>query len=268
MTKVALVTGAANGIGLAIATRLAADGFSVVIADRNADAARQAAEGLKCGWRLLDIGDEASVVDGIKAVAAEHGGLAVVVNNAGIHTQSLVVETSVDDWDRIHRVNARGTFLMCREAARLMAGQGSGQIVNIVTRLGFGNPFSSVYMASKNAVAALTQCLAVEMAATGVRVNAVAPGHVGPGTGMEAAFRAKAQKLGQSWEDFEQGVLKSIPLGRWCRPEDVAGAVSWLLGPDAEFVTGEVIPVTGGFQAYGVAPDPDAVRSAARAALK
>jgi 3-oxoacyl-[acyl-carrier protein] reductase len=80
---------------------------------------------------------------------------------------------------------------------------------------------------------------------------------------MEKAFRAKADKLGQGWEDFERGVLKSIPLGRWCRPEDVAGAVSWLLGPDAEFVTGEVIPVTGGFQAYGVAPDPDQVRAAA-----
>ncbi|MDR3471059.1 MAG: SDR family oxidoreductase [Devosia sp.] len=267
MTNTALVTGGANGIGLAIARRLASDGFDVVIADRNAEAAEQAAASLGCGWRELDIADESSVVEAMKAVAAA-GHLAAVVNNAGVHTQSLVVETSVDDWDRIHRVNARGTFLMCREAARVMAGQGSGQIVNIVTRLGFGNPFSSVYMASKSAVAALTQCLAVEMAATGVRVNAVAPGHVGPGTGMEAAFRAKAQKLGQSWEDFEQGVVKSIPLGRWCKPEDVAGAVSWLLGPDAEFITGEVIPVTGGFQAYGVAPDPDAVRAAARRALK
>jgi 3-oxoacyl-[acyl-carrier protein] reductase len=149
-----------------------------------------------------------------------------------------------------------------------MAPQGYGQIVNIVTRLGFGNPFSSVYMASKSAVAALTQCLAVEMAATGVRVNAVAPGHVGPGTGMEAAFRAKAEKLGLDWDEFEQKTVGSIPLGRWCRPEDVAGAVSWLLGPDAEFVTGEVISVTGGFQAYGVAPAADAVRAAAHTPLR
>jgi NAD(P)-dependent dehydrogenase (short-subunit alcohol dehydrogenase family) len=267
-SNAALVTGAANGIGLAIARRLLADGFDVVIGDRNAAAAREAASGLGCGWRELDIGEEASVVEVVKAVAAEKGGLAAVVNNAGIHTQSLVVETKVEDWDRLHRVNARGTFLMCRETAKLMALQGSGQIVNIVTRLGFGNPFSSVYMASKSAVFALTQCLAVEMAATGVRVNAVAPGHVGPGTGMEAAFRAKAQKLGQSWEEFEVGVVKSIPLGRWCTPEDVAGAVAWLLGPDASFITGEMIPVTGGFQAYGVAPDPDAVRAAARANTK
>lgn len=259
----AVVTGAASGIGFAIAKRLKADGFDVVIADRDATAAKAAAEALKCSWRELDISDEASVVETVRSFAS--AGLAAVINNAGIHTQSLVVETRAEDWDRIHRVNARGTFLMCREAARLMAQQGSGHIVNIVTRLGFGNPFSSVYMASKSAVASLTQCLAVEMAATGVRVNAVAPGHVGPGTGMEAAFRAKAEKLGVSWGEFEQKTIASIPLGRWCRPEDVAGAVSWLLGPDAEFVTGEVISVTGGFQAYGVAPAAEAVRAAARA---
>lgn len=264
-SRTAIVTGAASGIGLAIAKRLKADGFDVVIADRDATAAQAAAEPLMCSWRALDISEEASVIETVQSVAGG-GGLAAVVNNAGIHTQSLVVETRAEDWDRIHRVNARGTFLMCREAARVMAKQGSGQIVNIVTRLGFGNPFSSVYMASKSAVASLTQCLAVEMAAAGVRVNAVAPGHVGPGTGMEAAFRAKAEKLGVSWEEFEQRTIASIPLGRWCKPEDVAGAVSWLLGPDAEFVTGEVISVTGGFQAYGVAPAAEAVRAAARAA--
>jgi len=267
MTKAAIVTGAANGIGLAIAKRLIADGFDVVIADRNADAARTAAEANKCDWRELDIGSEKSVVDTVAEVARTKGGLAAVVNNAGIHTQSLVVETSAADWDRIHTVNARGTFLVCREAARTMAKQGSGQIVNIVTKLGFGNPFSSVYMTSKSAVAALTQCLAVEMAGTGVRVNAVAPGHVGPGTGMEAAFRKKAEKLEQEWEAFERQVVGTIPLGRWCRPEDVAGAVSWLLGPDAEFITGEVISVTGGFQAYGVAPDPKSVVAAATKAI-
>lgn len=160
-SKTAIVTGAAGGIGLAIATRLAADGFEVVIADRNAEAAGQAAKAIACDWRVLDVAEQQSVTETVRSVAAEKGGLAALVNNAGIHAQSLVVETRADDWDRVQRVNARGTFLMCREAARVMGEQGSGQIV---TRLGFGNPFSSAYIASKSAVAALTQCLAVEMA--------------------------------------------------------------------------------------------------------
>ncbi|MEO1224806.1 MAG: SDR family oxidoreductase, partial [Pseudomonadota bacterium] len=155
-----------------------------------------------------------------------------------------------DDWDRIMAVNARGGFLMCRAAARLFSRQGHGRIVNILTKLGFGNPFSSAYMASKSAVWALTQCLAVELAGQGITVNAVAPGHVGPGTGMEAAFRAKAETLGLDWPTFERQVLGTIPLGRWCRPRDVAGAVSYLLSDDADFVTGEMINVTGGFGGY------------------
>lgn len=258
-----IVTGGAGGIGRAISTRLHQDGHKVVVADRDPVAAKSVSAAIGCDFEELDIGDEASVIAGVHAAATRHGGLQAVVNNAGIHMQSLVVETSIDDWDRIHRVNSRGTFLMCREAARIMAAQGSGQIVNIITKLGFGNPFSSVYISSKNAIWGLTQCLAVEMATSGVRVNAVAPGHVGPGTGMEAAFRAKADKLGKSWDEFEAQVVSTIPLGRWCTPEDVAGGVAWLLGPDTVFVTGEMINITGGFQAYAVAPGAAAVRAAA-----
>ena len=265
-TGAVVVTGGAGGIGRAIATRLHRDGHAVVIADRDRAAASATAELIGCDFEEIDIGAEASVVEGIAAAAKRHGGLKAVVNNAGIHMQALVVETAVDDWDRIQRVNSRGTFLVCREAARIMATQRSGQIVNIITKLGFGNPFSSAYIASKNAVWGLTQCLAIEMASSGVRVNAVAPGHVGPGTGMEAAFRRKAEKLGKSWEDFEQQVMSTIPLGRWCTPEDVAGGVAWLLGPDAVFVTGEMINITGGFQAYAAAPAADDVRAAAEGA--
>ena len=100
---------------------------------------------------------------------------------------------------------------------------GRGRIVNIVTRLGFGNPYSSAYMASKNALWGFTQCLAIELASYGMTVNAVAPGHVGPGTGMEKQFREKADKLGLTWEAFEAQVLKTIPVGRWCRPGRCCG---------------------------------------------
>lgn len=259
-----IVTGGAGGIGRAICRRLHAEGHSVVVADRDAAAAAAAAEAIGCASRALDIGEESSVTAAVSAVAAQHGGLFGLVNCAGIHMQALVVETSADDWDRLFRVNARGTFLMCREAARAMAQQRRGRIVNIITKLGFGNPFSSAYIASKNAVWGLTQCLAIEMASSGVLVNAVAPGHVGPGTGMEAAFRSKAEKLGKSWETFEAEVVATIPLNRWCTPEDVAGGVAWLMGPDTAFVTGEMINITGGFQAYAATPAAAAVREAAK----
>ena len=245
----ALVTGGAGGIGAEIARRLAADGFDVVVADLDGDAAARVAAPFGRGI-ALDISDEASVDAGIEAI----GPLAVLVNCAGIHLQKLVVDTSAAEWDRIQTVNARGPFLTCRAAARAMMPAGGGRIINIVTRLGFGNPYSSAYMASKNALWGFTQCLAVELASYGITVNAVAPGHVGPGTGMERQFREKAQKLGLSWEAFEAQVLKTIPLGRWCRPADVAAAVSYVASPGASFVTGELINVTGGFVGYGIAP--------------
>lgn len=250
-TKRVLITGAASGVGKGIAERLVADGWAVTIADRDETTGLATAEQLGADFVALNIADEASV-DAVFATLPN--GLNALVNNAGIHMQRAVVDMTADEWDRIQNVNARGAFLMCRAAARLFSRQGHGHIVNILTKLGFGNPFSSAYMASKNAVFALTQCLAVELAGQGVTVNAVAPGHVGPGTGMEAAFRAKAENLGMEWSAFERQVLGTIPLGRWCRPADVAGAVSYLLSDDAEFITGEIINVTGGFGGYAFSP--------------
>ena len=202
----------------------------------------------------IDLTDSASVDAAVGSVLSRHGRIDVLVNAAGIHLQKLVSEMSDDDWDKIQRVNARGPFLACRAVTKPMMRAGRGRIVNIVTRLGFGNPYSSAYMASKNALWGFTQCLAIELASYGVTVNAVAPGHIGPGTGMEKQFREKADKLGLTWEAFEAQVLKTIPVGRWCRPDDVAAAVAYVVSPEASFVTGELINVTGGFTGYGIAP--------------
>ena len=249
---IALVTGGAGGIGAAICRRLAADGFSVVVADRDGNADRVATE-IGGITETIDLADEAS----IEAAIGRHEP-GILVNAAGIHMQKLVVDTDATEYDRIQAINARGPFLACRAAARPMMRAGFGRIVNVTTRLGFGNPYSAAYMASKNALWGFTQCLAVELAAYGITVNAVAPGHVGPGTGMEAAFRAKAEKLGMEWEAFEAQVLRTIPVGRWCRPEDVAAAVSYVVSPQAAFLTGETINVTGGFTGYGIAPPREA----------
>ena len=251
--RLAIVTGGAGGIGRAIVARLRRDGYAVIVADRGeALAALPATD--RPETLDLDLTDSGSVDAGIAGIMARHGRIDVLVNCAGIHLQKLVVDMTDEDWDRIQRVNARGPFLACRAVAKPMMRAGQGRIVNIATRLGFGNPYSSAYMASKNALWGFTQCLAIELAAYGVTVNAVAPGHVGPGTGMEKQFRDKADKLGLTWEAFEAEVLKTIPVGRWCAPDDVAAAVAYVVSPEAAFVTGELINVTGGFTGYGIAP--------------
>lgn len=252
--SVAIVTGGAGGIGRAIARRLAGGGHLSVVADVDAAAAGKVAKEFGGEGAALDVTDSASVNSAVNAVLSRHGRIDVLVNCAGVHLQKLVVDMTDEDWDRLQRVNSRGPFLTCRAVAKPMMRAGQGRIVNIVTRLGFGNPYSSAYMASKNALWGFTQTLAIELAGYGITVNAVAPGHVGHGTGMERQFREKADKLGLGWDEFEAQVLKSIPLGRWCAPDDVAAAVAWVVSPEASFVTGELINVTGGFTGYGFAP--------------
>ena len=251
---VAIVTGGAGGIGRAIAARLAAGGAHVVAADMDEAATVASAAAYRGEGIGLDVTNSASVDAAVAGVMERHGRIDILVNCAGVHLQKLVIDMTDEDWDRVQRVNARGPFLTCRAVAWPMMRAGSGRIVNIVTRLGFGNPYSSAYVASKSALWGFTQTLAIELAAYGVTVNAVAPGHVGPGTGMEKQFREKAVALGMTWEAFEAQVIRTIPVGRWCRPDDVAAAVAYVVSPEAAFVTGELINVTGGFTGYGIAP--------------
>lgn len=252
--QVAVITGGARGIGRAIAGRLAADGAAVVIADREAPAAAAAAAELGGMGVVVDVTSSESVNTLRDATLARYGRADIIVNNAGVHLQKLVVDTSDAEWDQVLQTNARGCFFVCRAFGPTLMAQEGGRVINIITKLGAGNPFSSAYIASKAAVLGLTQCLANELAPYRVTVNAVAPGHIGPGTGMERHFREKAALMGQSWEEFERGVLRSIPLGRWCRPDDVAAAVAYLAGEQAAFITGETINVSGGWVGYGSTP--------------
>lgn len=251
--QVAVITGAASGIGKAIAARLQHEGATVVIADIHAEQAEKTAQELSGFAIVTDITQSASVNHMVKVVKEQFGRLDILVNNAGIHIQKLATDLTDEDWDAIQNTNVRGCFYVCRAAAKLMMQQESGRIINIVTRLG-GNPFSSAYIASKSAVWGFTQCLALELAPYNITVNAVAPGHVGTGTGMEKWFRAKAELLGQDWQTFEKNVLKTIPLGRWCTPEDVAATVAFAASSEASFTTGECFNVTGGWTGYGTTP--------------
>lgn len=252
--KVAVVTGGAASLGLALARRLVEEGALVAVADRDGEGAARAAEELGGLAVATDVTSSAAVNAMRDAVLARYGRVDIVVNNAGVHTQRLAVAMSDEEWDTVQHTNARGVFYVCRAFGPRLMAQGSGRVINIITRLGGGNPYSSAYIASKSAIAGFSQCLAMELAPYGVTVNCVAPGHIGPGSGMERWFRAKAELLGQGWDAFEAGVLRSIPLGRWCRFEDVAGAVAYLASDEAGFITGETLNVSGGWGGYGSAP--------------
>lgn len=251
--QVAVITGGAAGIGKAIATRLAQEGASVVIADLNMEQAGVTADELKGMAVQTDVTSSASVNALRDAVLSHHGQVDIVVNNAGIHIQKLAIHLSDKDWEAIQNTNARGCFYVCRAFAPTLMKQESGRIINIITKI-VGNPYSSAYVASKAAILAFSQCLALELAPYSITVNTVAPGHIGPGTGMEKWFRAKAELMGQGWQEFEQNVLKGIPLGRWCTPEEVAGLVAFVASEEARYITGETLSVTGGWSGYGSTP--------------
>jgi len=246
---VALVTGGARGIGQGIAERLAAEGAVVVIGDLLQDAAEATAEeinarGLRAAARHLDVRSSESVENVIASIVEQHGRIDILVNNAGVHLVKPVTEYSDEDWAFVMDINARGPFYTMRAVARHMMRQRSGRIINLVTIL-TGTPFSSIYEASKHAVMGLTKCLMYELAPYGVTVNAISPGAVDTEL-LKKGIREKAASSGLSADDIYRQIASTTPLGRMCRPEDVAGAVAFLASSDADYITGELIHVTGG----------------------
>jgi NAD(P)-dependent dehydrogenase (short-subunit alcohol dehydrogenase family) len=250
--RVAMVTGAGGSIGGAIARRLDAEGATVVVCDVRRDAAEEVAAPLGRGVALpLDVTSSAAWNDAVARVLADHGRLDVLVNGAGTHTQALVEDLADEEWDRVVRTNAYSVFYGCRAAVPAMRAGGGGSIVNLVTGQ-FGVAYSSAYTASKFLVHGFSQCLVLEVARYGIRVNCVAPGAI-PDTGFERWYREKAALVGQEYDAFLDGTLDSIPLHRFGRPEEIAEGVAYLAGDDAAYVTGQLLGIDGGFAGYAFA---------------
>jgi len=240
--KTALVTGAARGIGLAIATRLAADGLRVALLDQDGDGVEAAARSIGRGALAL-VGDVTRTkdVDGaVAGVESAWGRLDVLVNNAGITGRSFPIwELSDDDWQRVIDVDLTSVFLCSRAAVKVMLRQGSGRIVNIASIAGKeGNPTLVPYSTAKAGVIGLTKALAKEVATRGILVNAVAPAVIG------------TELLEQMERSTVDLLVSKIPMGRVGKPEEVAALVVWLASDECSFSTGAVYDLSGGRATY------------------
>ena len=243
--RVALVTGAAEGIGFSIAQRLARAGAHVAIADIDADAAasaveRLASEGARAVPVGVDVADEQAVAAMLEAVHGALGPVEILVNNAGITGGAADVQDfDIAAWDRTIAVNLRGVFLCCRAVLPDMLAAGRGKIVNVASIAGKeGNPRLSAYSASKAAVIGFTKSLAKEVAEQGIIVNAISPAVV---------RTAILDQMPQTTIDY---MVSRIPMGRTGRPEEVAALVHWLSGDDCSFTTGQCIDISGGRATY------------------
>ena len=238
--KVVLVTGGARGIGKAISARLHRGGANVAIVGRNGDAAKGLADeltknGARCAGYACDVAKAAEIDATVDAVIKDFGKIDVLVNNAGVTQDGLLVRMTDEAWDAVLNTNLTGAFRMMRAVARPMLKARSGSIVNIASVVGLiGNAGQANYCAAKAGLIGLTKSAAREFASRSVRVNAVAPGLV------ETDMTAKVT------EDQKKALLTSVPLGRIGAADDISGVVCFLASADAAYMTGQVLSVCGG----------------------
>lgn len=241
MSKTAIVTGGARGIGEAIARKLASNGVNIVIWDVNAESAQATAVaiakeyGVKASGASVNVTNSENVKEAAEATAKEYGSIDVLVNNAGVTRDNLMWKISDEDWDFVLNINLKGVFICTRAISRIMAKQRGGAIVNIASVVGLmGNVGQANYSASKGGVIALTKTTAKEFAGRGVRCNAVAPGFI-----QTAMTDKLPDKVKEQMKAF-------IPLGHFGLPEDIAKTVNFLASDEAAYITGQVITVDGG----------------------
>ncbi|GAA3547869.1 3-oxoacyl-ACP reductase FabG [Zobellella aerophila] len=237
--KVAIVTGANQGIGFGIARVLGREGATVVIADLNDDGGITAVnslknEGISATFFRCNVGNKKDIDDLFESVTSSHGKLDILVNNAGINRDAMLHKLSEDDWDKVIDVNLKGTFRCMQEAAIRMREQGSGRIINIASASWLGNVGQSNYAASKAGVVGLTKTACRELARKGVTVNAICPGFIDT-----AMTRGVPEKV---WDVM----ISKIPAGFAGQPEDVGECVAFLASDAARYINGEVINVGGG----------------------
>ena len=246
LSRVAIVTGAAQGIGAATAIRLAADGNAVAVLDLDAESCSATVEKIVAdGGRALavgaDVSDAQAVDSAVQRVADELGGPVILVNNAGVTRDNLLFKMTDSDWDTVLSVHLRGTFLMTRAAQAFMTRAHWGRIVNMSSVSALGNRGQANYSAAKAGLQGLTKTLAIELGPFGVTANAIAPGFI-----ATEMTKATAERTRVPWEDFKQRAAESIPVRRVGEPEDIAAVASFLAGEGSGFVSGQVIYVAGG----------------------
>jgi len=238
--KVAVVTGAARGIGQCVATKLASEGADIAACDLQRDWLDETlgmvgGKGRKCQGYAVDVSSAEAVQSSIEQIVKDFGKIDILVNNAGITQDGLLARMSEEDWDRVLDINLKGTFLCTKSVSRVMMKQRSGSIVNVASIIGLiGNAGQCNYAASKGGVIAFTKSVARELAARNVRANAVAPGFI------------RTRMTEKLPPEVQQKMMANIPMARFGEPEDVANCIAFLASDEAGYVNGQVLSICGG----------------------